>query len=422
MELRYNKGWPGLEEQLVKKFVSMILALFCFFVFAGGIALAQEEDNLSTNDPQLQNGHNGSADHQNGDADKEPAPQEVEKKEVPQETEVKQEAPQRESVGKVDDQKQDLLERIEELEKRINELTEESRARRKLEITEQEKQEKEKDVLEAVGREYTLDAKHSLGLDYIFSYNYSPSERISSAYEVTDVSEHKITHTISTSYAVLDNLSVSSNLPFAYRYKNIGANDEIKETDVGDISVGCSFQPWKNVAGGVNKTFSISVGFPTGRSPYDINNETELSTGSGIYSVSAGGSFSKQIDPVVAFWSCSYAYNFDATGLNETVAEGYVLEKVETGNSMSLGAGLAYALSYKVSVNSSINASYSYGNTYFYKGASSALKSEDTVSATMGFGMGWKVSNKTTLSFSLGYGLTGTGFSVSLRVPFTFVL
>ena len=65
-----------------------------------------------------------------------------------------------------DVQKQNLLDRIDELEKKINELTEESRARRKLQITEQEKQSKEKDVLEAVGREYSLDAKHTLGLDY----------------------------------------------------------------------------------------------------------------------------------------------------------------------------------------------------------------------------------------------------------------
>ncbi len=357
----------------MKKQASVIVALYCFFILAGAVNAQEEPDT-------------------NG------------------------------SPGSEDNQKEELLNRIEELEKRINELTEESRARRKLEITEQEKQEKEKDVLEAVGREYTLDAKHSVGLDYTLMYGYSPSERFDSQLLVTDEADHTIKHIVSTSYGILDNLSASTTIPFVYRYHKLGTSREIDETDIGDLSAGISFQPWKSKAGDVAKTFSLSVSLPTGRSPYEINTETELSTGGGIYSIAAGGSFSKQIDPIVAFWNLSYVYNMDATDLDHTISEGYVLEKVKTGNEISASAGLAYALSYKVSVNSSISYSYTYSHDYYYKNATSVLKSGDTVSATLGFGLGWKATNKTTLSFSLGYGLTGTGFSLSFRAPFNFVL
>jgi hypothetical protein len=348
-------------------------------------------------------------------------------KEAPREAEVpkakpKKAEPRKEEARQGDEPKQELLDRIEELEKRINELTEESRARRKLEITEQEKQEKEKDVLEAVGREYSLDAKRTLSLDYTLSYNYSPAERFTSQLQVDKEADHTIRHIISTTYGVLDNLSTSTTIPFVYRYNKVGTDQEIDESDIGDLSAGVSFQPWKSKAGEVNKTFSLSVTLPTGRSPYEVNTDTELSTGNGVWSVSMGGSFSQQIDPVVAFWNASYTYNFDAKNINHTVAEGYVLEKVETGNSWDVGAGLAYAMSYKVSVNTSISYSYTYSSDYFYKDAESTLKSGDSVSATLGFGMGWKLNNKTTLSFSLGYGLTSTGFSASVRVPFTFLL
>lgn len=334
----------------------------------------------------------------------------------------KVEPPKEEVVNKGESQKQDLLDRIEDLEKRINELTEESRARRKLEITEQEKQEKDKDVLEAVGREYSLDAKHSLGLDYTLSYSYSPAERFTSQLQVDKEADHTIKHIISTTYGVLDNLSTSTSIPFVYRYNKVGTTSEIDETDIGDISLGVSFQPWKSKAGEVSKTFSLSLSLPTGRSPYELNTDTELSTGSGVWAVSMGGSFSQQIDPVVAFWNASYNYNFDATNIDHTVSEGFVLEKVKTGDSWDVGAGLAYAMSYKVSVNTSLSYSYTFNSDYYYQGATSVLKSGDTVSATLGMGMGWKISNKTTLSFSLGYGLTGTGFSMSVRVPFTFLL
>lgn len=357
----------------MKKRASVIVVFVCFFVFAGAVNAQEEPDTKG-------------------------------------------------SSGGEDNQKEELLNRIEELEKRINELTEESRARRKLEITEQEKQEKEKDVLEAVGREYSMDPKHSVGLDYVLSYGYSPSERFDSQLLVTDTSDHTIKHIVTATYGVMDNVSASTTIPFVYRYDKLGSSTEIDETDVGDFSAGVSFQPWKSKAGDIAKTFSLSATFPTGRSPYKINTETELSTGGGIYSFTAGGSFSKQIDPVVAFWNLSYTYNLDATDLDHTIAEGYVLEKVKTGNEIAASAGLAYALSYKVSVNTSVSYSYVFSHDYYYKNATSVLKSGDTVSATLGFGMGWKATNKTTLSFSLGYGLTATGFSMSVRVPFNFVL
>jgi len=317
---------------------------------------------------------------------------------------------------------QELVNKIEELEKRLNELTEESRARRKLEITEQEKQEKEKEVLEAVSREYTLDPKHSFSLDYTFNYEYTPSETITSQLIIDRTADHTIEHRISTSYSVLDNLAVSSDLPFVYRYNQLGTDEEKDETDIGDISFGMAVQPYKSKAGQVAMTLNLGAKLPTGRSPFKINPETELSTGSGIYSFSATASFSKQIDPVVAFWNLGYTYTMDATGLNYRVAENYILEKVETGDQISFGGGLAYSLSYKVSVNASFSYGYSYSNSYFYRNATQAVESGDQVSASMSMGMGWRASQKTSLSFRLGYSLTGSGLTLTFRAPFTFVL
>ncbi len=317
---------------------------------------------------------------------------------------------------------QELVNKIEELEKRLNELTEESRARRKLQITEEEKQEKDKEVLEAVSREYTLDPKHSFSLDYTLSYGYTPSERITNQLIIDRTSDHTIEHTISTSYSVLDNMAISSRFPFVYRYNELGTDEELDETDIGDISLGLAVQPFKSSAGKVTTTLNLGATLPTGRSPYKINPETELSTGNGVYSFSATGSFSKQIDPVVAFWNLGYSYIMNAQGLDHQVAENIILEKVEQGDKISLGAGLAYALSYKVSVNASFSYSYTKSSSYFYKNVSQPFKSGDQTSATMSLGMGWSVSQMTTLSFSAGYSLTGSGFTFTFRAPFNFIL
>ena len=65
---------------------------------------------------------------------------------------------------------------------------------------------------------------------------------------------------------------------------------------------------------------------------------------------------------MVAFWNIGYTYRMDATGLDYRVFEELILDKVETGDSISVGAGLAYALSYKISVNSSFSYSYQFSN------------------------------------------------------------
>ncbi len=398
----------------MKKAAVSLFMLVCLFSGAG-LSFAQEEgaDSRDSSAQQV-------------DAVKEASP--VQQEAIrPQEGESRQEkaAKGEPSGSKADAEKTELLDRIEELEKRINELSQESRARRKLEITEQEKQEKEKEVLEAVGREYTLDPKHSLGVDYSVVYSYSPSETITKVddlLEVKDEAEHTVRHIISVSYGILNNLGVSSSVPFLYRYNEMGTDEELQETDIGDISVGVSYQPWKAKAGEVNKTFSLSASLPTGRSPYKINPDTELSTGNGVYSLSAGASFSKELEPVVAFWSVSYSHAFPAQDLDHKVQEAYILDKVEPGDSMSVSMGLAYALSYKVSVNSSFSYSYSRSSSYYYRGATTVLKSGDDSEGSLGFGIGWKASTKTTLSFGLSYSLTSSGFSVSCRVPFNFVL
>ena len=162
--------------------------------------------------------------------------------------------------------------------------------------------------------------------------------------------------------------------------------------------------------------------FQPAEAPLKLIRGKELSTGNGVYSVSAGSSFSRQVDPVVVFASLSFGYSFPARGLNYKVNDTDTIEKVELGESYSGSAGIAYALSYKVSVNSSMRYTLQRGNKYYFENVTNPRKTGDSVSATFSIGVGWKTNEKTTYSVSLGYGLTGSSFSLSFRIPYTFVL
>jgi len=328
---------------------------------------------------------------------------------------------------KNDNSQQELLDRIDTLEKELQKLEEEGKARKSLEVTEEEKGEKEKEVLEAVSREYTLSAKGTLSIDYGLNYSYSPSETIyttAQALQLQRAVNHTITNSIYTSYSFLDNLTTSLSLPIVYRYDKVGTDQSLSETDIGDISFGFAFQlPHQlKIPGGITSTYSFGAAFPTGRSPYKINPNTELSTGSGEYSYSLGGSFSKQIDPVVVFWSLGIGYPLGLKNLNYKISDTYTLVKVDPPLSYSLSMGMGYALSYANSINMSFSYAYAQSTKLTYKELTSPVKTGDSVSASFGVGMGFMVTPKTTVSVSLAYSLVSAGFSLSTRIPFDFVL
>jgi hypothetical protein len=324
-----------------------------------------------------------------------------------------------------DSDMQQMLNRIDELEKQLRKMEEETKARKRLEVTEEEKAQQEKEVLEAVSRDYTLDPAKTLNIDYSLSYSYAKSEQLLSAEEVLQLkrtSEHTLTHTIATTYSILDNLAASMNFPIVYRYNKVGTTDELDDTNIGDISLGTVWQPIKSGAGDIRSTLSFGVSFPTGRSPYKINPDKELSTGNGTYTFNIGGNFSKQVDPVVVFWFVGYGHSLTVSGLDYVISDTYTLEKVVPGDSYSFGGGLGYALSYVTSVHVNFNYKYTRTTTLTYRELANKIKTGDDVDATVALGMGWRITPKTTLSYSLGYSLTDATFSFALRVPFTFVL
>ena len=317
----------------------------------------------------------------------------------------------------------ELLDKVKQLENQVQDLREEADVRNKLKITREEEQQKEEEILTAVDREeYTLTKKKSINLTYTLGYSYSSYDKLQ--LDESDIFgehlyNHSINHNISVSYGLLNNLSVSFGVPFKYRYYQTGGNESRDVTDIGDMSLGVGFRPFKSAGWMPTMSFHGSATLPTGRSPYKIDPMTELSTGSGVYSLGAGVSMSKPIDPIVAFGSLSYTYSFPKSDFTQNV-NGLILEKVEPGPDLGFKIGLGYALSYRTSINLSFNYTHGFSSTYYYKGGYSR---ETAVGTSAGFsvGTGWKISPTTTISLGVGIGLVGDeNFSLSFSVPFEF--
>ncbi|MBN2180260.1 MAG: transporter [Deltaproteobacteria bacterium] len=318
---------------------------------------------------------------------------------------------------------QDVLDKVKELEDQVDRLKEESEARQKLSITREEAAQKEEEILTAVDKEeYTLTKEKSIDFQYTFEYAYASSDRLQLGIEdVTGEHQynHSMEHKISVYYGLLNNLTLNTGIPFIYRYYDIGGSSSKDVTDIGDITLGFGLRPFKTSGAMPNISVSGSVTLPTGRSPYKIDINKEISTGSGLYSTGLGLSLSKAIDPVIAYGSLSYSHSFERTDLYQNLSPGLVLTGVEPGDSIGLSIGMAFPLSYQSSMNLGFSYSYGFSTTYHYKNLPDAESSIGT-SSSISIGTGWRISPKTTISVGLGIGLTGSdNFTLSVRVPFS---
>lgn len=299
-----------------------------------------------------------------------------------------------------------------------------------------------KEALTSVDKNYSLIKKGELGLQYGYNFTYSASESLelsdgvdssSGARYVTDVSsDSRYTHraNISASYGLLDNITIGGSIPIVSTHRSGGVStDEINDTNVGDLSLNTRWQPWETRLGKVNTTFGASLSLPTGVSPYKIDTENTLPTGSGTYGVGLSSSFSKVIDPIIAYGGVSLSHSLPIEELSQ-LRGGKTLVKVEPQPSISYSMGLGYALSYGVSVNLGFQHSFaSRTKLYFSDGlltsSTGSLLEQELVgghSAMVNTSVGFRTSPGSVVSVTVGAGLTNQApdFSVGVTVPFSF--
>ncbi|MFZ5564460.1 MAG: SH3 domain-containing protein [Thermodesulfobacteriota bacterium] len=317
----------------------------------------------------------------------------------------------------------DLYAEMERLREEVEKMRQESEAREMLRMTEAEAKQEEEDILSAADRQYIMSPKGTLNFDYTFGYTYD-------SYDVAEwtalVLEHSANHTLTNSlaagYSFTDNFRLNGSVPFIYKYHEIGQADSKSVTDIGDVGLGASWQPFRTGGDIPALIFSANVSIPTGRSPYEINPIEDLSTGSGLFSASLGCSASKNLDPVVAFGGLAYSHAFEEN-VNQNYGAGTkTLVKVEPSGALGMSMGLGYALTYRASIHASFSYSYIFGTTYHYADGDTA-ETGTGAAASLSVGTGWKLS-KRTVSVNLGIGLTNdaSDFSFSFRIPFDYEL
>ncbi len=343
--------------------------------------------------------------------------------------------------GSENDRIMELESRQEKLFNEIKRLNEIADVRKRLEMTEEEKEGNEKEILSAAGQAYTLLKKGTWGLEYNFSYSYKSSDAIlfesieDVAAATTKVnasvegySNHNMTHRFMSELAVADNFTANINIPFVYKYDNGGSGSASDITDIGDVSMGCQWQPFKVNRFVTAPIMNFSLSMPSGTSPYDTSHNNYQSTGSGMYSLLSSVALSKTIDPIIIYGNLGYTLKMiDRVSQNRNTND--VLIKVKPGNDIGFSMGAGYSISYNASFNISTSFSFSQNTDYKWRHTSdtgvittSTQKSGTSVSGMLNIGCALKYSPRRRLNFTAGFGLTNSApdFSLALRLPFVF--
>lgn len=284
-----------------------------------------------------------------------------------------------------------------------------------------------KQTLTAVDKQYTLIRRNQLSVTYDFSYSYIGEDRIvtdigngsATLFNIENNNSHTVTNTFSADYGVRDNLTANLTLPLISRYADTAARSGLSNS-IGDIGLGARWQPFEARRDQPGLTVTGNVRLPTGRSPFKIIAGSGEATGSGVGAATVGLNVNKIVDPVALFGSLNFTASLPAKNLWQ-VNGSRILTRVAPGPSVGFGLGFAYALSYGISTTVSFQEAISAGSRLRFADGLEA-KTHMQTSGILNLGLGYRISPKTTVNFSVGIGLTpdSPNLIVGMNLPLSF--
>jgi hypothetical protein len=305
-----------------------------------------------------------------------------------------------------------------------------------------------------------LTPRRKLVFEPSIQYGYSSSNRVAlvgytvipalliGLLDVRELKRNTTTAAATFRFGVDNRLELEAKIPYVYRSDATvsrelftgAASERAFNTSgkaIGDVELGWRYQLND---GGIEKPYYIAgLRFKsrTGRDPFEVITDCQtrcvgenvtgtglpldLPTGSGFYSMQPGLTWLMPSDPAIFFGSFSYTHNFKRGNVYRTVQKGEkeFLGEIKPGDVFGFNFGMGLALNEK--------ASFSIG--YDHNSVARTRQGGQVVPGsvrlqlgTLLLGYSYRLSDKRTLSVSVGAGLTRDTPDVTLmlRMPYAF--
>jgi hypothetical protein len=305
-----------------------------------------------------------------------------------------------------------------------------------------------------------LTPRRKLVFEPSIQYGYSSSNRVAlvgytvipalliGLLDVREMKRNTTTAAATFRYGVDNRLEVEAKIPYVYRSDASVSRELFTGTAterafntsgkaIGDVELGWRYQLND---GGIEKPYYIAgLRFKsrTGRDPFEVITDCQtrcvgenvtgtglpldLPTGSGFYSMQPSLTWLMPSDPAIFFGSFSYTHNFKRGNVYRTVQNGEkeFLGDVKPGDVFGVNFGMGLALNEKASFSIGYDHN-SVGRTR--QGGQVVPGSVRLQLGTLLLGYSYRLSDKRTLSVSVGAGLTRDTPDVTLmlRMPYAF--
>lgn len=304
-----------------------------------------------------------------------------------------------------------------------------------------------------------LTPHRRLVLEPSYQFGYSSNDRVAlvgytvipailiGLIDVRQVRTTTQTASLALRYGLTNRLELELRVPYVYNHTDTvsreiftgSAQDKVFASGghgIGDVEATARYQ---FNDGGADRAYYIGwlrLKSRTGRDPFEVvtdcvtrcvQNATgtglplQTPTGSGFYSVQPGMTWLFPSDPVVFFGNVSYVHNFARHDVSRTVLLGgkESLGTVKVGDVVDASIGVGLALNDKASISIGYDQSF-VGLTH--QNGKAVAGSAKSVLGTLLLGGAYRLSDKRTVNFALGVGVTRDtpDATLTVRVPTTY--
>lgn len=243
--------------------------------------------------------------------------------------------------------------------------------------------------------------------------------------DIRSISRDSLIAALTARYGLTHRLELETKVPYVYRQDKTTArafnapssNDQVFETEgngVGDVEVALRYQLSRGVQSPIYIA-GLRVKTRTGTDPFEVGVdpatrlETELPTGSGFWGVQPSLTLIHISDPAVFSTTVSYLWHIERN-------VGGSFGDVDPGDMLGFNLGMGLGLNERASF--SIGYEHNIVGKTTQNGASLANSTTQHLGSLL-FGVGYRVSARSHINFSVAAGLTEAApdAQVTLRVP-----
>lgn len=275
-----------------------------------------------------------------------------------------------------------------------------------------------------------------------------PEAVLIGVFDINESRQDVLTAAVVARLGLTSRLEINGRLPFVYRSDksvlapvanpsspNAGQLDSpVTSGNLGDIDFGLRYQVTNGRNGAPYFIAGVQAVAPTGSNPFRVPRDTlgnalKAATGAGFWGLTPNLTIIMPSDPAVLFATLGYTRNF-GRNINREIGSA-LIERVRPGDAPSASAGIAISLNPRTSLSFGYAQTWALGTTTRLRmlstedqtpGDAIETKSRDLQLGRFLFGVSYRTSPKTTISWNVELGATDDASDVrtSLRVPFTF--